>query len=216
MKAIYRRHELLLKDTTKNVAMTATTQKLTFEEYLAYEDGTDTRYELVGGELVPMSLGTGIHAFIIKFLVRQIESVLSDLPESHEVFQGSVGVRSPRGGRLNTSRIPGITVLTLEQAKQLLGREAIIGFDEPPPSLVVEVVSPFTKKEDYKAKWAEYSVRNIPEYWIIDPLISVVTICVLEDGGYTSYEFRAGEKIQSPLLPSFNLSAAQVLSGGLS
>lgn len=27
---------------------------LTFEEYLAYDDGTDTRYELVDGELVEM------------------------------------------------------------------------------------------------------------------------------------------------------------------
>jgi Uma2 family endonuclease len=33
--------------------MTIATQKLTFEEYLAYHDGTDTRYELVDGELVP-------------------------------------------------------------------------------------------------------------------------------------------------------------------
>ena len=29
-----------------------TTQRLTFEEYLAYDDGTDTRYELVNGVLV--------------------------------------------------------------------------------------------------------------------------------------------------------------------
>jgi hypothetical protein len=34
---------------------TAATQKLlTMEEYLAYDDGTDTRYELVDGELVEM------------------------------------------------------------------------------------------------------------------------------------------------------------------
>ncbi len=36
--------------------MTTATQKLSFEEYLAYSDGTDTRYELVDGELVPLSL----------------------------------------------------------------------------------------------------------------------------------------------------------------
>ena len=40
--------------------MTITTPKLTFEEYLAYDDGTDTRYELVNGELIPMSLGSGL------------------------------------------------------------------------------------------------------------------------------------------------------------
>ena len=45
--------------------MIVTTQKLTFEEYLAYEDDTDNRYELVNGELVLMSVGKGMHAFII-------------------------------------------------------------------------------------------------------------------------------------------------------
>ncbi|MGD1899132.1 MAG: Uma2 family endonuclease [Phormidesmis sp.] len=195
--------------------MTVTTQTLTFEEYLAYDDGTDTRYELVNGELVTMSLGTGMHAFIIKFLAAQIDAILSDAEESYEAFSGSIGVRSPRGGRLNTSRIPDITVLPLEQAKQLIAREAVIGFDEPPPLLVVEVVSPSTKKEDYKAKWTEYSVRDIPEYWIVDPLEDAVTVCVLEDGMYTSHRFQGADKIQSPVLPKLELTAAQVLAGGL-
>ena len=52
--------------------MTVTTKKLTFEEYLTYSDGTDTRYELVNGELVTMSIGTGQHGEIIDFLYRPI------------------------------------------------------------------------------------------------------------------------------------------------
>lgn len=32
------------------ISMTATTQKLTLAEYLQYDDGTDTVYELVEGE----------------------------------------------------------------------------------------------------------------------------------------------------------------------
>ncbi|HAA32609.1 MAG TPA: hypothetical protein DCE56_38985, partial [Cyanobacteria bacterium UBA8553] len=34
--------------------MTITSQKMTLEEYLNYDDGTDTRYELVNGELVDL------------------------------------------------------------------------------------------------------------------------------------------------------------------
>jgi Uma2 family endonuclease len=34
--------------------MTVATQKLTFAEYLQYDDGTDTTYELVDGDLIPM------------------------------------------------------------------------------------------------------------------------------------------------------------------
>ncbi|MEL7224276.1 MAG: Uma2 family endonuclease [Cyanobacteria bacterium P01_D01_bin.36] len=196
--------------------MTVTTRKFTLEEYLAYDDGTDTRYELVNGELIPMSVGTGIHAFIVKFLVAQIEAALSDYEEAYEAFPSSIGVQSPRGGRFNTSRIPDVTVLPFEQAKQLIAKEAVIRLDEAPPLLVVEVVSPSTKTEDYKAKWTEYSVLNIPEYWIVDPLKGLVTICVLEDGMYTSHQFEKLQQIQSPFLTGFRLTAAQVLSAGTS
>lgn len=34
--------------------MTIASQKMTLEEYLNYDDGTDTRYELVNGELIAM------------------------------------------------------------------------------------------------------------------------------------------------------------------
>lgn len=195
--------------------MTIITQKLTFEEYLAYEDGTDTRYELVDGELVPMSVGTGIHAFIIKFLAAQIAIVISDWEDPHEVFSGSIAVRSPRGRRLNTSRIPDITVLPLAQAKQLLAREAVVGFDEEPPLLVVEVVSPSTQKVDYNAKWTEYSTLDIPEYWIVDPLGGVVTVCVLRDGRYADSEFRGEDVVRSLTFSTLKLTASEVLSGGL-
>ena len=44
--------------------MTTITNRLTFAEYLKYSDGTDRRYELVNGELIPMSLGIGQHAIL--------------------------------------------------------------------------------------------------------------------------------------------------------
>lgn len=200
--------------------MTTTTRKLTFKEYLDYEDETDTRYELVRGELIPMSLGTGIHALIIDFLVEQLKEVLSPSEDTSEVplkvMAGSVGVRSPRGGRWNTSRIPDITIVPLTQMRNMVNREAVIDLDEPAPLLVMEVVSPSTQKEAYKAKWTEYAVRNIPEYWIVDPLSGVVTVCLLEDGMYTSHEFRHKNKVQSQRLPNLDLTAEKILSGGLS
>jgi Uma2 family endonuclease len=48
--------------------MTVSIQRLTIAEYLAHDDGTDLQYELVDGELVRMSLGTGQHGDISEFL----------------------------------------------------------------------------------------------------------------------------------------------------
>jgi Uma2 family endonuclease len=37
-------------------------RKLTFEEYLSYEDSTDNRYELIDGELVTLPPESGLNA----------------------------------------------------------------------------------------------------------------------------------------------------------
>lgn len=195
--------------------MTVTTQKLTFQEYLNYSDGTDTRYELVDGELVPMSVGTGIHALIIDFLAEQLRTALGELDQHYKAAQGSIGVRSPRAGRWDTSRIPDITVVSLAQVKEMLGREAVIECHEPPPLIAVEVVSDSTKKEDYRAKRVEYNLLGIQEYWIVDPTEKLVTLCLLKDDLYDLKEFREEEIVDSDLLPTLNLTAQQILSAGL-
>jgi Uma2 family endonuclease len=38
-----------------------TNQRMTFEEYLNYDDGTNTRYELVNGVLVEMGAETALN-----------------------------------------------------------------------------------------------------------------------------------------------------------
>jgi len=89
--------------------MVATTQKTSFADYLNYSDGSNARYELVEGELVPMSLGTGIHGGIVEFLNDEFRNQIkrNQLPWTSK--QMTVGVQSPRGTRWDTSRIPEVT-----------------------------------------------------------------------------------------------------------
>ncbi len=195
--------------------MTTTTQKFTFEEYLVYSDGTDTRYELVDGELVPMSLGTGKHGAIIRFLTRQFEDNISQSGQPWVALSSLVGVRSPRGRSWETSRIPDVTVLPIAQWEAMANREAVINFNEPPPILVVEVVSPSSKTDDYRSKRAEYGLLDILEYWIVDPLAGKVTLCVLDQGFYDLTEYQDDRPIQSPIFPGLALTAAQILAAKL-
>jgi Uma2 family endonuclease len=192
--------------------MAIATQKLTFEEYLAYDDGTDTRYELVDGNLVPMSLGTGKHGGIDEFLNDQFREQIKQRQLPWTSKQMSVGVRSPRGRNWDTSRIPDVTILTVAQWESMSDREAVINLNEPPPILVVEVVSPSTKTDDYRSKRAEYGLLEIPEYWIVDPLEEKITLCTLENQLYDSTEFQGDNLIQSPTFPDLNLTAAQILT----
>lgn len=195
--------------------MSIALQKITFEAYLTYDDGTDTRYELVDGELVPMSVGTGRHGAIIRYLVHQFEAALSRSHQPWVPLPALVGVRSPRGRNWDTSRIPDVTILSLAQWEAMAERSAIIDLHEPPPFLVVEVVSASTKSEDYRSKRAEYGLLEIPEYWIVDPLAEKITLCTLEHQFYDAIEYHGDERIQSPMFPTLDLTTAQILAGKL-
>ncbi|BAZ48471.1 hypothetical protein NIES4103_10790 [Nostoc sp. NIES-4103] len=192
--------------------MTLTTKKLTFAEYLKYNDGTDTQYELVDGELIPMSLGTGKHGNISKFLERSFDDESVKMGKTWTAQKFAVGVRSPRGGRWDTSRVPDVVVLPTEQWEALANREAVIELNENPPILVVEVISESTQTTDYRSKRSEYAVIEIPEYWIVDPIQEVVMVCTLVEGFYDATVFRGQERIISSTFPQLDLSAEQVLT----
>jgi Uma2 family endonuclease len=51
-----------------------------------------------------------------------------------------VGIRTPRSGHWDTSRIPDVVIIPKKQWQSLQARESIIELDEPPPLLVIEVV----------------------------------------------------------------------------
>lgn len=194
--------------------MNLTTNKITFEEYLTYSDGTDARYELVNGELIAMSIGTGQHGEIIDFLYRQIDAEIQRNRCDWIIRPAAIGIRSPRAGKWDTSRIPDLTIIPTQQWRELKNREAVIELNEPPPILVIEVVSESTKITDYRAKRVEYNVLNIPEYWVVDPITSKVTIFVLVEELYEGTEFTGIQQIISGIFPELTLTTEQIIGAG--
>ncbi len=162
-----------------------------------------------------MSLGTGKHGGIAEFLNDQFRDQIKRRELSWTSKQMIVGVRSPRGRSWDTSRSPDVTVLTVAQWESMSDREAVINLNEPPPILIVEVVSPSTKADDYRSKRAEYGLLEIPGYWIADPLEAKITRCILEHQFYDSTESQGHDTSQSPTFPDLSLTCAQILSGVL-
>ncbi|MDM9379294.1 Uma2 family endonuclease [Chlorogloeopsis sp. ULAP01] len=78
--------------------------------------------------------------------------------------------------------------------------------------LVVEVVSESTETTDYRSKRSEYAVLEILEYWIVDPIQEIVTVCTLVEGFYDAVAFRGQESIISSTFPQLDLTAEQVLA----
>jgi Uma2 family endonuclease len=144
----------------RTLAMTAiTNQRMTIEEYLNFDDGTDARYELVSGELVEMPSASDLNNVIAMFLLIEF----SRFVPAQLLRRGTEVVTS---GFRSTARIPDLIVLTEEAASALVGSiRSIILPDMPPPALVVKLVSPGTLNEqrDYRYKRSEYAARGIAD-----------------------------------------------------
>jgi Uma2 family endonuclease len=189
------------------------TARLSLAEYLVYSDGGDTRYELVAGELVPMALPTGRHVQIQNFLSRVFEAEIARQQLPWTTIQGGLGIQSPRGNRWDSVRIPDGVVLPLEQWQEMGSREALIRLEDPPPLLVVEVVSESSRAADYRAKQAEYCVLGIGEYWVVDPLEEKVSLLLLHEGWYDVLELKGSDPVSSKVFPKLELQILAADSG---
>ncbi|MBW4520076.1 MAG: Uma2 family endonuclease [Scytolyngbya sp. HA4215-MV1] len=182
---------------------TTTPTKLTFEEYLAYDDGTDNRYELEDGALILMNPPPGRHALIIYFLINTFIAEITRLQLSWAAMQ-LIGVRTaPR-----RSRLPDICVVPVEEIRDKLDVSAVI---ESGAILAVEIVSPDSVKRDYRFKRAEYASFGIPEYWIVDPLSQKVTLLLLVEGLYEETVYQGEDPVQSQIFPELTLKVNQIL-----
>jgi Uma2 family endonuclease len=196
------------------MAVATDRRRMTLKEFLSYDDGTNTRYELVDGVLIEMSLGTGKHGRAIHRLAKRLETAAENLGTDWLALPGLVGVETDVPGKTDHVRIPDITMLPEAQWDAIADRpgSATIFQNEPAPIVVVEVLSPSTKSTDLNEKRAEYIKRGIPEYWIINPTSKEITVLRLEDEAYTEVGvFLGNNAIVSPTFPELRLTAAQVL-----
>lgn len=187
-------------------ASTPPQAKLTFEDYLTYDDGTDNRYELVEGDLVELPPESGLNVEIANLLFVAFIQFLS--PRLVRLFSCELQV----DGSVK-NRYPDLAILRPEHLS-LTRQRSTITLDMPTPVLVVEVVSPgkTNRERDYVEKRKQYAARGIPEYWIVDPQQSVVIVLQLEARTYgEAGQFRGCDRIISPGFPELNLTAAQLL-----
>jgi len=83
----------------------------TFEEYLKYDDGTDTLYELVDGVLVPMADPIGRHDSFTSCLCNTLECHFAE-EELAFVARPQLSVKINLSGRRPTGRKPDLAIVT--------------------------------------------------------------------------------------------------------
>ena len=190
---------------------TATQQRLTLEEYLTYNDGTDIRYEFDDGALVEMPPSIRLHRRIAQFLEECFKREIERLQKRWETGRTDVGVKTQKQNGRPTVRYPDLMVF---DASSLNASEVdIIDFA---PEIAVEIVSTGAKnrRRDYEEKRYEYRIRGIKEYWIIDPEYQKVTVLLWDEEGdfYEQEEYRREQAVPCKIFPNLKLTAAEILA----
>ena len=184
-------------------------KKLTFEEFLEFDDGLDNSfYELENGELILMPLESEINRRIASFLYVYFAQL--GIPYYRLSNKTEIAVHSQRVG----ARIPDLVIFSEELATAMQGAtRSLVMLDMPAPELVVELVSPNQENRDYRYKRSEYAARGILEYWVVDAIAQKVTLFQWVEGFYDEFVYTGDMVINSPLLGGLTLTAAQVLQG---
>jgi Uma2 family endonuclease len=79
------------------------------------------------------------------------------------------------------------------------------------PDLVIEVISPGTRRVDRGEKPFEYAKAGVATYWLADPEEKTIEVYVLREGAYELLErFRSGEVAHSQLLAGFEVPVDEV------
>jgi Uma2 family endonuclease len=86
-------------------------------------------------------------------------------------------------------------VFIAKENKHLIKEKGLFGV----PDLVVEILSPGTKKYDLGPKKDVYERTGVKEYWAVDPLSKEVIFYQLHDDGFIEIPVQKGT-IKSPLL----------------
>jgi len=169
-------------------------------EYLELD--TNRPVEFTDGFLEVLPMPTLSHHSIMLYLYRALLA-FAEARHLGKVLVAGYPVRVRPGAY----REPDVVFFRAERAARA-GEQYAEGAD-----LVMEVVSPGGRDRDLRRKREEYAAAGIPEYWIIDPKLALITVLRLANGKYTVHgEFKRGTQATSALLNGFTVDVSAALA----
>ena len=158
------------------MALPAKKERYTFADCLAW--GENERIEIINGEAVMMAPPSSVHQEISMELSRQLANFLEG--KRCKVYPAPFGVRlfekdGERTEDVDTMVEPDISVVC-DRSK--IDRHGCKGA----PDLVIEILSPSSRRHDRFVKLGLYQRAGVREYWLVNPEETTVQVMVLTNG----------------------------------
>ena len=145
-------------------------KRMSLDEFLRWDEGTDTRYELIGGFPVAMAPPAEAHSMLAVYLVSKIDAMLSARRPCRALIEAGI----TRPDRADTYFVADIAATC---APVEPGRQAT-----EDPFLIVEILSPSTERLDHRVK--------LPAYRQIETVQEIMLVA--SDDAYAEIHRRAG------------------------
>jgi Uma2 family endonuclease len=178
--------------------------KMTFEEFLEWLD-EDTRAEWVDGDVEIATPSGYWHQEIVGFLFILLRYWAS--------LHGGVVLNAPylmllapgQAGETRRGREPDLLYVAIDNPHRITEY-----YVDGPADMVVEVISPESRRVDRNAKFFEYEKAGVREYWLIDLDHNQAEFYRLnETGQYARIELTEG-RYESAVLNGFTLEIAML------
>ena len=171
------------------------------DDYLWLTDRCRRLVEFTDGYLEVPPFPTCGHQRILAFLYSALHGFL--------VSKGGEALFAPLRLRIRRGKFREPDLLALVDAQDSRNADRYwTGAD-----LVMEVVSASDPDRDLAAKRRDYAEAAIPEYWIVDPRTSIITVLKLEAGEYAEHcASGCGERATSLVFPTFAVDVDHVFA----
>lgn len=175
--------------------------KLTVNELWAlFPDETHVRHELIDGEHFVTAQPVTRHQQVVFRIAFEIESYLRAHPGTGQVFGVPLDVvLSPH------DVVAPDLILIADDQREILTEKNVQGA----PALVIEVLSPSTRKRDTGIKRQLFDRAGVREYWIVDGKTNRIEVHRRNAAGKLELtgelKADAGDVLTTPLLPGLEL-----------
>ena len=189
--------------------------QLDFSKQYSYADYLTWKFtetvELLRGKIAQMAAPIWRHQQVSYNVLLELGVFFKTRPCL--VLPAPVDVRIPKkpndpDDKVYTVVQPDICVLCHESG-QYSNKNGWVGI----PDLVIEIVSPSTRKRDLGEKKDIYEEAKVKEYWVIFPLEKMVFLYELHHEKYKNFQvFTTGDLMSSALFPDFSLKVDDIFA----
>lgn len=176
--------------------------KLTFADYLLFPDD-GLRHEIIDGEHYVTPSPVTRHQRIAGNLYYFIRAYLENHPIG-EVFMAPFDVLLSNFDIV----VPDLVYVSRGRAHLITSKNLQGAAD-----LVIEILSPSTRRRDERLKRDLYERVGVEEYWVVDPERDVIEVYRSARGEFSkAVQYAPGQVFSTPLLPGLELPVNSILS----